>query len=164
MNRSTASALATLAALSLTLVPVGALAADGPEPSPIILGPEPGSLVHDVAEQQPSSPVSDGGSIVGPTSLGVGPGISVSEVADAPAGQVLLVNGSLLVDPDGEVRLWEALAESYPPQGAGAFLIIEGLDDETVEWTEAAGIRWSAGVQLLGRVLDGTLVIEPLAL
>lgn len=101
------------------------------------------------------------GQTVVPTAMG--PGISIADVDAAPAGEVLLVNGSLLVGPDGEVRLWEALAESHPPQGAGSSLLVTGLDESGVDWTEAGGVRWSAGVQLLGRVEGGVLVIDPLA-
>ena len=94
--------------------------------------------------------------------MAMGPGISIADVDAAPAGEVLLVNGSLLVGPDGEPRLWEALAESDPPQGAGDSLLVTGLDERAIDWTEAGGMRWSADVQLLGRVEDGVLVIDPL--
>ena len=100
------------------------------------------------------------GQVVAPTAMG--PGISVSDVDEAPAGEVLLVNGSLLVGADGELRLWEALAESYPPQGAGAPCCVTGLDESAIDWAEAEGVRWSEDVQLLGRVVDGTLVVDPL--
>lgn len=106
----------------------------------------------------------DGGSLdrapAAPAAMG--PGIGVGDVDAAPAGEILLVNGSLLVGPDGELRLWEALAESYPPQGAGRSLLVTGLDESGIAWTEAQGVRWSEGVQLLGRVRDGTLAIDPL--
>lgn len=98
--------------------------------------------------------------VVTPTTMG--PGISVSDVDSAPAGQVLLLNGSLLVGPDGEVRLWEGFAESSPPQGAGDSLLVTGLDESAIDWNEAGGVRWVADVQLLGRVEDGVLVIDPL--
>ena len=100
------------------------------------------------------------GQVVAPTAIG--PGISVSDVESAPSGEILLVNGSLLVGADGELRLWEALAESSPPQGAGSSLRVEGLDESGVDWVEAEGVRWSEAVQLLGHVVDGTLVIDPL--
>lgn len=100
------------------------------------------------------------GQMIAPTAMG--PGISVSEVESAPAGEVLLVNGTLLVGADGALRLWESLAESDPPQGAGSSLLVAGLDEGSIDWTEAGGVRWSEDVQLLGRVVDGTLVIDPL--
>jgi hypothetical protein len=92
----------------------------------------------------------------------MGPGIGVSDVDSAPAGEVLLVNGTLLVGSDGQPRLWEGLAESDPPQGAGGSLLVTGLDEGSIDWTEADGVRWSEAVQLLGHVVDGTLVIDPL--
>ena len=108
--------------------------------------------------------VLDGSGLAGTTdgSSAMGPGISVADVDAAPAGEVLLVNGSLLVGPDGELRLWEALAESDPPQGAGDSLLVAGLEERAIDWTEAGGVRWSSDVQLLGRVEDGVLVIDPL--
>ena len=108
--------------------------------------------------------VLDGSGLAGLTDvpIAMGPGISIAEVDAAPAGEVLLVNGSLVVGPDGELRLWEALAESDPPQGAGDSLLVTGLDEGAIDWTEAGGMRWSADVQLLGRVEDGVLVIDPL--
>lgn len=108
--------------------------------------------------------VRDGGTAEGPVSApAMGPGIGIGDIDEAPAGEILLVNGSLVVGPDGEVRLWEALAESYPPQGAGRSLLVKGLDDHEIDWTEAQGVRWVERVQLLGRVQDGTLVVDPLA-
>lgn len=107
--------------------------------------------------------VLDGSGIAGQAGVAaMGPGISISDVERAPASEVLLVNGSLLVGPDGELRLWEALTESDPPQGAGGFLLVTGLDESTIDWTEAGSMRWSADVQLLGRVEGGVLVIDPL--
>jgi hypothetical protein len=108
--------------------------------------------------------VLDGGGLAGPADvpIAMGPGISVADVSGAPAGEVLLVNGSLVVGPDGELRLWEALTESDPPQGAGDSLLVTGLDESAIDWTEAGGVRWDADVQLLGRVEDGVLVIDPL--
>jgi hypothetical protein len=71
----------------------------------------------------------------------MGPDISIADVDEAPAGEVLLINGSLLVGPDGELRLWEALTESDPPQGAGDSLLVTGLDESAIDWTEAGGVR-----------------------
>jgi hypothetical protein len=104
------------------------------------------------------------GSLVGSADhpIAIGPGISISDVDAAPSGEILLVNGSLLIGPDGELRLWEALAESNPPQGAGDSLLVTGLDESAIDWTEAGGVRWDADVQLFGRVEDGVLVIDPL--
>ena len=108
--------------------------------------------------------VRDGSSLEGMTiaPVAMGPGIGVADVDDAPTAEVLLVNGSLLVGPDGEVRLWESLAESDPPQGAGRSLLVTGLDESRIDWAEAGGVKWSENVQLLGRVVDDALVIDTL--
>jgi hypothetical protein len=108
--------------------------------------------------------VLDGSGLAGATDvpIAMGSGISIADVDAAPAGEVLLVNGSLLVGPDGELRLWEALTESDPPQGSGDSLLVTGLDKNAIDWNEAGGVRWGADVQLLGRVEDGVLVIDPL--
>ena len=91
----------------------------------------------------------------------VGPGISIGDAMKSKVDQPLLVNGALVVRA-GEVRLCSALAESYPPQCAGASLKVEGLDLSTVKGLKSAnGVSWSDNqVQLLGRVRDGVLRIE----
>jgi hypothetical protein len=62
----------------------------------------------------------------------MGSGISIADVDGAPAGEVLLVNGSLVVGRDGELRLWEALTESDPPLGTGDSLLVAGLDEDAI--------------------------------
>lgn len=90
---------------------------------------------------------------------GVGPGISVEEAIAVESDQPLLVNGFLIVDSSGQATLSSALAESAPPQAAGATLVVEGVDFDTYELTESQGVRWSDDqVQVLGVVSDGTLV------
>lgn len=251
MSRSPRAVAATFTAL--LLIPAGGVVAQDASPTPVVLEPEPGSLVHDVSGKvampeyleadpaivDPTPPswerleigpdgrglrvvfstgaagcyglarveidrsgdvpvvtvwtglrsdaavricdamayqyytdvaldtplVRDGGSLDGQTTApaAMGPGLGLADVDEAPAGEILLLNGSLLVGPDGELRLWEALAWSYPPLGAGRSLLVKGLDESGIEWTEAQGVRWSEDVQLLGRVRDGALVIDPLA-
>jgi hypothetical protein len=96
-----------------------------------------------------------------PAQGGMGPGISVEEAIASDLDEPLLVNGTLLVDEDGTVRLFEALSRSQPPQGVGASLIVEGFDESSVEWNEADGVRWSAPTQVLGVVSDGILTASP---
>jgi hypothetical protein len=147
-----------LAAVALTaslLIPAGSVAAQDASPLPVIPEPNPSSVVHEFDWDLPASEdISMSGAM--------GPGISVSEVDSAPDGEILLINGTLIVDPDGEIRLWEGLAESHPPQGAGRSLGVNGLDEDTIDWTEAGGVRWSDDIQLLGHVVDAVLVIDPL--
>lgn len=82
-----------------------------------------------------------------------GPGISIEEAIGNGGGEPLLVNGALVVDPDGRVLLCDALAESFPPQCGGARLEVRGLDvDSLPDLQEGNGVRWAEQVQLLGTV------------
>ena len=87
----------------------------------------------------------------------VGPGISISEALDTNITGPLLINGNLHV---GQLtRLCETLAESFPPQCGGRFLIVDGLELKTVEGLTTEGsITWSdQPVQVLGTV-DGEVL------
>ena len=107
----------------------------------------------------------DGSAGDGP-STGVGPGISIEDALGSTLDEPLLVNGALVAQQDGEVRLCSALAESFPPQCGGASLRVEGLDLSTVEGlTSANGVTWSEDqVQLLGRVENGVLTVDQTSL
>jgi hypothetical protein len=84
------------------------------------------------------------------------PGDAGISVADAfghgPTDDIVAVTGALFVDADGTVLLCDAIAESFPPQCAGARMAVEGLDLTTVELEEANGVGWAEGVTLLGSV------------
>ena len=65
-----------------------------------------------------------------------------------------------LVDTGAELRLCEALAESYPPQCGGESLLVEGEPPDG-EWSEAQGVRWTdEQVTLRGEVEDGVLRLD----
>ena len=82
-----------------------------------------------------------------------GPGISVEAALEQMGAGPVLVNGALLVDADGVVLLCDALAESFPPQCAGARLEVRGLDVAgQPDLQEANGVRWLDRTQLLGTV------------
>lgn len=106
--------------------------------------------------QEPAAPVTgdpaDGILEIAPGQA-VGPGISI-EAAIARGGPgPVLINGALVVRPDGVVLLCSALAESLPPQCAGTRLEVRGLDlDSVPNLHQAQGVRWADGVQLLGTV------------
>ena len=86
-------------------------------------------------------------------STAVGPGISIDEAIGGGGGEPLLINGALVVDPNGRVLLCDALAESFPPQCGGARLEVRGLDLASLpDVQEANGVRWAEQVQLLGTV------------
>ena len=78
----------------------------------------------------------------GPIS-GVGPGISIGQVINSNFKVPLLINGLLHVQ-NGEVRLCETLAESFPPQCGGRFLVVKGLDLMTMDGLSSEGsVTWS---------------------
>ncbi len=86
-----------------------------------------------------------------------GPGITIA-AAIAQPGPTVLVNGSLLVEPDGTAWLCDALGESLPPTCSGPRLRVENLDAAVglPRLASGGGARWSNGpIQLLGRVTAG---------
>ncbi len=95
----------------------------------------------------------DDGHLVSRPISGVGPGISIGEALTSDLKGPLLVNGQLHVE-NGRVRLCEALAESFPPQCAGRFLVVEGLALTTIGGLTSEGsVTWSdQSVQVLGTV------------
>ena len=104
-----------------------------------------------------SSPVSGAGPGI---SSGVGPGISIGEALASDLKGPLLINGQLHVQ-NGRARLCEALAESFPPQCAGRFLLVKGLDLTTVDGlTSESSVTWSdQTVQVLGTVEGEVLTV-----
>ncbi|MFN2417793.1 MAG: hypothetical protein ABR593_02570 [Candidatus Limnocylindria bacterium] len=85
---------------------------------------------------------------------GAGDGISVADaLGHQPTDDLVSVTGALFVDPDGTVRLCDAIAESFPPQCGGSRLMVRGLDPASMpDLQEANGVRWAEQVQLLGTV------------
>jgi hypothetical protein len=83
-----------------------------------------------------------------------GSGISVADaIGHQPMDDIVVVAGALVVSPDGSVRICDALAESFPPQCAGASMAVEGLDLATIEDLQNEGdVSWAEGVLLLGSV------------
>ncbi len=96
-------------------------------------------------------------------SIGVGPGISVSDAIASDLDGPLLVNGFLVIqggEPDDpeEVRICEVLAESFPPQCSGQFLLVEGLDLKSIEGLMSEGaVSWTDLVQV-GGTIDGEVL------
>lgn len=85
-------------------------------------------------------------------------GLTVEQALASDLDEPLLVRGALVAGPD-EARLCDALAESYPPQCAGASLAVEGADVDALATDEAQGVRWAEDVRLLGTVDDGVLTV-----
>jgi hypothetical protein len=95
-------------------------------------------------------------------STGVGPGISIDEALASDSTEPLLINGWLVISPQGEVRFCSALGDGTPPTCAGSSLVVAGLDAADVgELAEAQGVQWSEEpIQLLGSIENGRLVVS----
>ncbi|MDA0350602.1 MAG: hypothetical protein O3A10_00135 [Chloroflexi bacterium] len=106
----------------------------------------------------------DGGGAAGTFPTAMGPGISVTEALDSSLDGALLVNGFLVITPEG-ARLCELLAESFPPQCGGASLIVDGPDLATFyDLTTEGDVSWSEDhIQLLGDIDGDTISFQSLA-
>jgi hypothetical protein len=84
----------------------------------------------------------------------VGSGLSVAQALGHRATDDLVsVAGTLFVDPDGTVRLCDAIAESFPPQCGGERIVVEGLDLDLIADLQTEGdVSWAEGVTLFGSV------------
>jgi len=82
------------------------------------------------------------------------PGMSVADALGHRATDDLVtVSGALFVDPDGTVRLCDAIAESFPPQCGGERIVVEGLDLDMIANMQTEGdVSWAEGVTLFGSV------------
>lgn len=86
--------------------------------------------------------------------------IRPGEAADL-AGPVA-VAGFLIAAGD-EIKICEALAESFPPQCGGAFVPVTSLDLVDPDDIQSSGdVRWTDyTVTIFGEMVDGTLVVTP---
>jgi hypothetical protein len=102
-----------------------------------------------------------GSSVPQTSGIAAGPALSIDDVLAADSDEPLLVAGNLLALGD-EVRLCSALAESFPPQCAGASLHVDGLDLAEVDGLITEGdVSWTdRPVELLGVVEDETLTVS----
>lgn len=138
--------------LALALL-VAVVACAAPPENPATPGASPASTASGGSEPPIAGANADGILQTEPGSAG-GPGISIDDaIAQTGAGPVL-VNGSLIVNPDGTILLCSAMAESYPPQCGGTRLEVRGLDLSSIpDLQEANGVRWAdQAVQLFGTV------------
>ena len=130
-----------------------------------------GEATDDAAEVPPvlEPSVSDGLPLADddtlPLSSGMGPGISVAEALTSTVDEPLLVNGFVFVYADGSVVLADLVAESFPPQPAGAKVTVEGLDLMQIPLTEGptdgeiAITSWTdVPAQVIGEIVDGVFV------
>lgn len=100
-----------------------------------------------------------------------GPGgatLTVEQALARPDGSQVAVSGSIVVQ-EGVIRLCSGLAESYPPQCAGASIEVRGWKpDEVVGLTATGGagglahVAWSDFPYLVvGTLRDGVLEVAP---
>ena len=83
-----------------------------------------------------------------------------AESASAPGGSAdATVLEGFVVHRDGEMRLCQALALSYPPQCGSPFVVVQGIAPETLPARQSAeGVTWSDEVlRLTGRLNAGVL-------
>ena len=83
-----------------------------------------------------------------------------AESASAPGGSAdATVLEGFVVHRDGEMRLCQALALSYPPQCGSPFVVVQGIAPETLPARQSAeGVTWSDEVlRLTGRLSAGVL-------
>jgi putative hemolysin len=68
------------------------------------------------------------------------------------------VAGYLFVDADGEAVLASLMAESFPPQAAGATVPVD-IDVSGISFSEDQGLRWTDQmIEIEGTMVDGVLV------
>lgn len=80
------------------------------------------------------------------------PGMTVADaLGHRPTDDLVTVSGALFVDPDGTVRLCDAVAESFPPQCGGERIVVQGLDLDAIPGLQTEGeVSWAEGVTLFG--------------
>lgn len=146
------------AVIALALAACGSGEADAAQPSDV--GNAPTTRAPETGGNTPLA--DDDGDT---TSVGMGPGISVAELLAASGPGPFLVNGYVFVGVDGSVVISDAIAESYPPQPAGAQVTAEGIDLMQLPIVEGDGegeipsLSWTEQpVQVLGDLVDGVLV------
>ncbi len=150
--------VALLAAAALLLAACSGAEADGEHPSDV--GNAPTTQAPDTGGNTPLA--DDAG---GTITAGMGPGISIADLLGATTDGPFLISGYVFVGTDGSVVIADEIAESYPPQPAGAQVAVENVDlmqlplvegsidseIPTLSWTEQR-------VQLLGDLIDGVFV------
>lgn len=166
-----------LLVLTIILVGCGATVSESSPPSPITPASETETATSTATSTAPDSPspaasssqvAAAGVFIFTPGVMdcpgnpgGLCPSYTVAE-AIAAAGQPgtpIIVDGYVLIEPDGSAWYCETLTDSVPPRCAGVRLAFDGLElmgegDLVQYWgvEEQDGVRWSEQVQLLGEV------------
>lgn len=86
---------------------------------------------------------------------------AVSPPAPTDSAEKTVLEG-FVVDRDGEMRLCEALALSYPPQCGSPFVVVQGVAPETLPARQQAdGVTWADDVlRLTGQLSGGVLTVS----
>ncbi len=110
----------------------------------------------------PEDPGADPGEVVAPSGMLVGGGLTPAEALETDAEGIIAVQGFLFI-VDGEARLCELLAESFPPQCGGSSIPVTNYEEVLGTPTlEEQGVIWTdQTVSFLGEMVDGTLVVDP---
>jgi hypothetical protein len=89
---------------------------------------------------------------------------STIQVAAAAGASGPVAVAGFIVAAGDQIRICEALAESYPPQCGGASLPVTGLDQVDPDDLQTEGdVTWTDyAVTLYGEMVDGTLVVTPI--
>ena len=108
-------------------------------------------------DTEPADDAAAGSTVAQNSGFGAGPAISIDGALASGSDETLLVSGNLLAQGD-EVRLCSALAESFPPQCAGASLHVVGLNLAEVDGLLTEGdVGWTdRPIELLGVVVNDT--------
>ena len=146
--------------ITMLLAGCGAAASQAPSAAPTASQSQAEATPSETPSAAPSSSqVEAGGVFVFTPGImdcpGGCPSYSVAEALVEP-GQVgipILVDGHVLIEPDGSVWYCKTLTESEPPQCGGQRLEFDGVDlMDPATFEELDGVRWSEQVQLLGEV------------
>jgi hypothetical protein len=82
--------------------------------------------------------------------------VSVAIAVDDELTGSVTLTGFLL--DDGQVRLCDAIMESYPPQCGGASVVVEGVDVTALDPATVEGdVAWVEQASVSGQLEDGVL-------
>jgi hypothetical protein len=138
---------------------------DSQSPSTSQAVAEPPASSDRTASPPPSVVEADGTFVFVPAAIdcpGGCPSSSVSEALAEPgvAGTPLLVEGAVLIDPDGSAWFCEGLSEHSPPLCSGARLLFDNVELyapslEVNGVQELDGVQWLDDVTIPGEVTPG---------
>lgn len=124
---------------------------------------DPTAEVPPTGGNDPTAPANGGAGGTMPDT--VGPPITVAEALETNEGDGFTVTGYLFVKKDGSLVLADEIAESFPPQPAGAQLTVTGFDPLTLPLVEGPTdseieiTSWTElPIQLYGTITGGVFL------